>query len=282
MAGNIIVQSNHDDSNHAFYPESQNRLISPTICLTGPRAVQQGIPPTLRSEASHVKLTFDYYTGNDDALETGRFYKVEVRSMGTDKQPQGPQTSAWSTFAAPGLDWAGFPDSVCWRFDPGNYWEQYGDIDLASTDSLQVAIRDQVRCARFGAAACGQARGGYIDNIRVVFVRDQPFTGVEPGAPTLDFVRGAYPNPSADGSATVLFSLRQALPVSIRFYDLRGALVHEAQIDAHPGENRYRWGGVSDRGSAVGSGIYFYRLFADSVEFRNNEQRVVFVGRREN
>ena len=48
------------------------------------------------------------------------------------------------------------------------------------------------------------------------------------------------------------------------------------------GDNRYRWNGVSSHGVAVGSGIYFYRLFADGVEFRNNEQRVVFVGRQEN
>jgi len=144
-----------------------------------------------------------------------------------------------------------------------------------------VGILDQVRCARFAATACGKVNGGYIDNIQVEFVRDQPFTGGEPSAPTLDFVRGAYPNPSPDGSATVRFSLRLGAPVSIRFYDLRGALVHEARIDGHPGDNRYRWDGVSDHGAAVGSGIYFYRLFADGVEFRNNEQRVVFVGRRE-
>jgi hypothetical protein len=152
-------------------------------------------------------------------------------------------------------------------------------LPIADADSIQIGIQSQIRCAYFGGLAyCGQVDGLYIDNIRVQFVRDQPFTGVEPVGPSLDFVRGAYPNPSRDGSANVLFSLRLDAPVTLRFYDLRGALVHEAKIDGRAGENRYRWLGMTDRGTAVASGIYFYRLFADGVEFRNNEQRVVFVG----
>jgi len=49
-------------------------------------------------------------------------------------------------------------------------------------------------------------------------------------------------------------------------------------LSGKPGENQYRWGGTMRTGASVASGIYFYRLYADGVEFRNNLQRVVFVG----
>jgi len=68
------------------------------------------------------------------------------------------------------------------------------------------------------------------------------------------------------------------VPVTIRFYDLRGALVHEALLGGKPGDNQYRWDGTTRTGAVAASGIYFYRLYADGVEFRNNLQRVVFVG----
>ena len=66
--------------------------------------------------------------------------------------------------------------------------------------------------------------------------------------------------------------------MTIRFYDLRGALVHEAPLGGKPGDNQYRWDGTTRTGAVAASGIYFYRLYADGVEFRNNLQRVVFVG----
>jgi hypothetical protein len=280
LAGNIAVQSNHDDPNHDFVAESNNWMISPTICLTGSRAADQGIPPTLRTEASYLKVVFDYYAGNGSYLATGELYQAAVRYMGsglTDiTQSAGPKVSAWDDFARPGVDFGDDPDSACIAIDPGTTLSGY--VPLANADSLQVGIQNWIRCERFSATACGQADGSYIDNIQLQFVGAQPFTGVPPGTPTLDFVRGAYPNPSADGSATVKFSLSRSVPVAIRFYDLRGALVQEAQVSGKPGENQYRWNGTTRSGAAVASGIYFYRLYAAGVEFRNNLQRVVFVG----
>jgi hypothetical protein len=279
LAGNIAVQSNHDDPNHYFVPESHSVMVSPTICLTGPRAADQGIPLTLRTEASYLKVVFDYYAGNDDPTETGDLYDVAVRFMGSSPyvQSAGPRSPVWDDFTRfGGNENYGYPDSSCTTIDSGSDLAPF--VPLANTDSLQVCIEDWPRCAAFGATACGQVNGDYIDNIQVQFVSSQPFTGVPAGAPTLDFVRGAYPNPSADGSATVEFSLSHAVPVTVRFYDLRGALVQEARLSGKPGENQYRWDGTTHTGASVASGIYFYRLYADGVEFRNNQQRVVFVG----
>lgn len=279
MAGNVAVQSNHDDPNHDFVAESQNWMISPTVCLTGPRAADQGIPPTLRNEAQYTRLAFDFYSGWGDIASTGELYVVAVRWMGpAGGQVEGPKKPAWSLFWVPGVDFGDDADSIAFRFDDESVL-QNATPGLAQVDSLQFAIQQQLRCGRYNAPACGQVDGGYIDNVQALFVRNQPFTGVDPGAPVLDFVRGAYPNPSGDGSATVKFTLSRAVPVTLRFYDLRGALVYEAKTGGKPGENQFRWDGTTRLGTSVASGIYFYRLYADGVEFRNNQQRVVFVGR---
>jgi hypothetical protein len=279
LAGNIAVQSNHDDPHHYFVAESHSIMVSPTICLTGPRAADQGIPPTLRTEAGGLKVVFDFYTGKDNVSETGALFQEAIRFMGSAPyvQSAGPKSPAWNAFGRQGFDFTFDADSICMAFDPG-IDDLTSRTDLAHTDSLQICIENWIRCARFSATACGQVDGNYIDNIQVQFVGSQPFTGVDPGAPTLDFVRGAYPNPSRDGSATVKYSLSRSVSVTIRFYDLRGALVHEAQLSGKPGENQYRWDGTTRAGTSAASGIYFYRLYADGVEFRNNLQRVVFVG----
>jgi hypothetical protein len=283
MSGNVALQSNHDDPQHAFVAETQNWMISPTICLTGPRAADQGIPPTLRTETEHIRVVFDLYWGDGNGFDTGLIYWVGARWMGptasTMLQPAGPRKPAWNPISGLGGDDGFNPDSTCIVHDDGGRLDAV--MPLAQVDSFQIGFQDQVRCARYSATACGQALGQYRDNIQVQFVRSQPFTGVEPGAPVLDFVRGAYPNPSRDGSATVKYSLSRPVPVTIRFYDLRGALVFEAKQAGKPGENQSRWDGTTRAGAAVASGIYFYRLYADGVEFRNNRQRVVFVGHAE-
>ena len=102
--------------------------------------------------------------------------------------------------------------------------------------------------------------------------------GEQPGLSALNFVRGAMPNPSATGAATVRFSLAQPAKVTIRFYNVAGRLVHEAMVDGRPGENSYRWDGATSTGMRAAAGVYFYRLSAPGVDFQNNGQRMVLLG----
>jgi hypothetical protein len=102
--------------------------------------------------------------------------------------------------------------------------------------------------------------------------------GEQPGLSALNFVRGAMPNPSATGAATVRFSLAQPAKVTIRFYNVAGRLVHEAMVDGKPGENSYRWDGATSTGMRAAAGVYFYRLSAPGVDFQNNGQRMVLLG----
>jgi hypothetical protein len=114
--------------------------------------------------------------------------------------------------------------------------------------------------------------------------RVNPIIGVGdvPGL-ALNFVRGAFPNPSVAGAASVRFSLAQPAKVTIRFYNVAGRLVHEANVEGHAGaDNVYRWDGVTSSGVRAGSGVYFYRLSAPGVQFQNNSQRMVLLGQAGN
>src|SRR5262249_61312414 len=98
-----------------------------------------------------------------------------------------------------------------------------------------------------------------------------------------NFVRGAFPNPSMAGAASVRFSLAQPAKVTIRFYDVAGRLIQEAAIDGHVGtDNVYRWDGATSSGAKAAAGVYFYRLSAPGVQFENNNQRMVLLGQTGN
>jgi hypothetical protein len=107
----------------------------------------------------------------------------------------------------------------------------------------------------------------------VIAVGDLPGAG---GA-RLNFVRGVFPNPSLGGEATVEFSLGQPAEVTIRFYNIAGRLVHEAELNGVVGPNTYRWDGISSTGIRTAPGVYFYRLSAPGIEFQGNDRRMVLL-----
>ena len=71
-----------------------------------------------------------------------------------------------------------------------------------------------------------------------------------------------FPNPF-NPSTTIRFSLKRALPVTLSVYSVTGQRVRTL-VDGEltPGEHRVVWDGRSDAGTALGSGVYFYRLQA--------------------
>jgi hypothetical protein len=110
---------------------------------------------------------------------------------------------------------------------------------------------------------------------RVLYTID---AGDVPGL-SINFVRGAFPNPAVPGAAKVRFSLAQPAKVTIRFYDVAGRLVHEATVDGRVGaDNVYRWDGTTASGAKAASGVYFYRLSSPGLQFQNNSQRMVLLG----
>ena len=73
----------------------------------------------------------------------------------------------------------------------------------------------------------------------------------------------AHPNPF-NPRTTITFDLPRAAAVSLAVYDLEGRLVREL-VGSTPhaaGRHQQTWDGRDDRGQAVASGMYFYRLAA--------------------
>jgi len=71
-----------------------------------------------------------------------------------------------------------------------------------------------------------------------------------------------YPNPF-NPSTTIRYELAKRTQVELRVYDVHGALVRTL-VDGVKGAGAYslEWNGRDDRGTAVSSGVYFYRITA--------------------
>lgn len=86
-----------------------------------------------------------------------------------------------------------------------------------------------------------------------------PPTDVAPGG--RDYLEQNQPNPF-NPSTTIRYSLSTAGPVTLRIYDVTGAVVRALVDDAHAaaGASEATWNGRDDGGRPVASGVYFYRL----------------------
>lgn len=71
---------------------------------------------------------------------------------------------------------------------------------------------------------------------------------------------GAFPNPM-EGTTAIRFSLPARARVSLMVYDVSGRVVRTLlDGDAPSGESDVLWDGLDESGSAVASGLYFYKL----------------------
>ena len=86
-------------------------------------------------------------------------------------------------------------------------------------------------------------------------------TSVPDGAKPLGFaLHQNYPNPF-NPSTTISFSASQRGPAMLEIYDLTGRLVRTLLSgEVAAGNHSVLWDGRNERGTSVGSGVYFYRL----------------------
>lgn len=86
----------------------------------------------------------------------------------------------------------------------------------------------------------------------------------EPTPVYRDFLAESYPNPF-NPETIIRYGIRERSHVSLRIYDVAGAqvrtLVDQIQA-ARAGGYAVPWDGTNDRGDALASGVYFYRLVA--------------------
>ncbi len=78
--------------------------------------------------------------------------------------------------------------------------------------------------------------------------------------PAITALKGNYPNPF-NPSTSIRFSLKEAGPVKLNIYNVRGQLVKSlVNTDLPSGNHQIFWNGKDERGAAVASGIYLYRM----------------------
>jgi hypothetical protein len=100
--------------------------------------------------------------------------------------------------------------------------------------------------------------------IELVRPQSAPLTSVTGGTgiPSAFALLQNYPNPF-NPSTTIGFSVSQSGPVVLDIYDLTGRHVRTLlRGGVAAGNHSVQWDGRDDRGSSVGSGVYFYRLRA--------------------
>ncbi|HLD30384.1 MAG TPA: T9SS type A sorting domain-containing protein, partial [bacterium] len=74
----------------------------------------------------------------------------------------------------------------------------------------------------------------------------------------------AYPCPVRNGQVTFTVIVSEASDIEIRVFDLLGNLMWEHSESLPVGKNSIGWDLMSLRGSRIGSGVYLYRITADS------------------
>ncbi len=102
------------------------------------------------------------------------------------------------------------------------------------------------------------------NGIELVKLQHSPLTSANegPGTPTTFALHQNYPNPF-NPSTTIGFSVSQSGPAMLEIYDVTGRLVRTLLSgNVAAGQHTAQWDGRDDRGSSVGSGVYFYRLRA--------------------
>jgi FlgD Ig-like domain len=101
---------------------------------------------------------------------------------------------------------------------------------------------------------------------------DAPPTG--PLDPTRVVLEASRPNPAL-GPATLTFSLPTELPVEMRIYDIRGALVRTiVRGTLAAGTHTRTWDGRDERGQRVHAGVYFTELHAGDQTLRKSLVRL--------
>ncbi|MDP7475006.1 MAG: T9SS type A sorting domain-containing protein, partial [Candidatus Marinimicrobia bacterium] len=88
---------------------------------------------------------------------------------------------------------------------------------------------------------------------------------VEDLTPTKFSLMQNYPNPF-NPSTTIQYHLNQQGTVNVSVYNLSGQKIRQL-VDSNqdPGQHSVSWDGKDEKGIAVGSGMYFYRLNVHSA-----------------
>ena len=91
--------------------------------------------------------------------------------------------------------------------------------------------------------------------------------------PLTNLLSRNFPNPF-NPSTTIGFTLKEPADITLRIFDISGALIYNLAGGSFPaGTFQRRWNGTNNRGENVSSGVYFYRF--TSGEFTETRKMVL-------
>jgi hypothetical protein len=132
-------------------------------------------------------------------------------------------------------------------------WTEY-IYDLSSYDGQSVYIT--IRCVSDDAFVF------YLDNVSVHSVGGSVSNDDISAPVMMTELKGNYPNPF-NPETTIRYSVREASPVNIEIYNLKGQLVKTLVSESKAaGEHSVIWKGTDNNNRPVSSGVYFYKMNA--------------------
>jgi len=88
----------------------------------------------------------------------------------------------------------------------------------------------------------------------------QPVAIDDPESPAVTELKGNYPNPF-NPQTTISFSLKEAAPVKVLVYNLKGQLVRTLVDESKAsGNHKLVFDGRDNQGNPLASGVYFYKM----------------------
>ncbi|MFQ5499251.1 MAG: T9SS type A sorting domain-containing protein [Candidatus Zixiibacteriota bacterium] len=94
-------------------------------------------------------------------------------------------------------------------------------------------------------------------------IEHKPERDPDPPLPNRIALHQNYPNPFNEGT-TIAFELKYSLPVTLELFNILGQHIRTLASGKilSAGGNSIEWDGRNQKGNAVASGVYFYRLTA--------------------
>jgi len=133
-----------------------------------------------------------------------------------------------------------------------------GNGDVVSADATSSGQQWSAVVTPFSSTAMGTSA----ESDTVTIDGGPTAVGDGDGVPSQTVLMQNHPNPF-NPTTTIQYSLDAGGRVSLRVYDVSGRLVRTL-VDGEKGPGAYAevWNGRNDRGEAVSTGVYFYRLRA--------------------
>jgi len=236
-----------------FCPAVGIRLLEgPIVPSPGDTAIVDGLPVVdFRNLGMYA---FQKYLGGNDPYRVGEYYESMLGLPVYGHLIYNGDTVRYAMSGDP-VTGEGWLDA---SGDDRRMMASYGPFDFAPGDTQQVILKM--------AVGQGTDRLSSITALRQVLAYDSTLTGVDDDGTTLlpekfDVAQN-YPNPF-NPSTTIAYSLPERAEVEIVIFNIPGqkvATLDEGMQSA--GNHSVIWNGFDNSGSAVATGVYFYRVRA--------------------